>query len=149
MKPWLIGEANPYQSENDPDFAMYPDPPESAGGRLCHRILRMSTTDYLRSFERRNLLHGKWSSPKAREAAQALMNEAKGAPFVLLGAKVCAAFGVAFDPFTYIAFYPAGVGPKISGIRLPHPSGLSRGWNEPGSSDKARKMVFELLGRKP
>lgn len=62
--PILVGEANPYSSH--PDFALYPDPPYSAGGRLCRLLLQMDTDDYLLAFERVNLCPSKWSMPDDR-----------------------------------------------------------------------------------
>jgi hypothetical protein len=46
---WVIGENNPYQSnaEDEQRYAMYPEPPESAGGRLCNLILGMEQRAYL------------------------------------------------------------------------------------------------------
>lgn len=71
---WLIGESNPYQAsvEEGQRYALYPEPAESAGGRLCNLILGMHKLDYLRAFERRNLCHQKWSVPVARASAACL-----------------------------------------------------------------------------
>jgi hypothetical protein len=101
MKVWLIGESNPYQTpESDPEhhFALYPDPPNSAGGRLC-RALKLPDAEYLKRYQRRNLLHTvKWSVPAARRAAATILGAvAERDAVVLLGAKVAAAFGVPFD----------------------------------------------------
>lgn len=135
----LVGEANPYGA--DPRYALYCDPPESAGGRLCHVILKMTAHQYLRTFDRTNLCPSKWSMPVARARAKELL--ATGAPLVLFGAKVCSAFGFAFVPYSYVVtegvFLPAPI------LRLPHPSGLSRAWNEPGAYDRARGYILGLL----
>jgi hypothetical protein len=146
VKPYIVGETNPYQPMLDQRWAMYPNPPQSAGARLCYRILRMDERTYLRTFERRNLLHGHWSLPKARAAAEDLRRESgDGAKFVLLGSKVAEAFGYSFEPFTVhpLVDLPR-CGTKGAALILPHPSGLSRGWNAPGSFDLARKLVLDL-----
>lgn len=70
------------------------------------------------------------------------------APYVLLGAKVSSVFGWLlnredFKPFTrheetaYVRTRPR------SYIILPHPSGLSRAWNEPGAFERARGVLRE------
>lgn len=139
-RPWLVGELNPYGA--DPDMALYPLPEYASGGRLA-RILGLSRTEYLRSFERRNLCVGKWSMKAARIAAAQIEREADCAPLVLLGAKVCDAFGFEFKPF--VACVTGDEVPRSPVVRLPHPSGLSRLWNEPGAAGRARDAVLPLL----
>ena len=130
MKPFLIGESNPYGA--DPRFALYPEPRGCAGWRLCHLVLHVQPHRYRHDFERRNVLVGKWSAPRARDAAARLAAEIGDAKVVLLGAKVCAAFSLAFEPFTVVLGRVA---------ILPHPSGLSRAWNEPGAFERARQVL--------
>lgn len=134
---WLIGENNPYGP--DPEFALYPAPDGCSGWRLCRRILQMDRTAYLGAFERRNLLSQlKWSAPAARAAAMAIMDEAtSGDPFILCGAKVAAAFGLPFEPFKIF-----GTTRRV--LVIPHPSGLSRVWNEPGAFARARAAVIQI-----
>lgn len=139
-RPWLIGELNPFGG--DPDMALYPLPENSSGGRLA-RTLGLSRTDYLRAFERRNLCTEKWRLSLARCAAGQFLAEANGAPIVLLGAKVCAAFAVPFAPFTGYVDERAPAHPLV--VVLPHPSGLNRMWNQPGAQDRARALVLPLL----
>lgn len=140
MKPLLIGEDNPYGS--DPRFALYPRPTFSAGGRLCHRILRLTEKEYIRDFERVNLCGGKWSVKEARKKAMEL-SLGRGqdtSPFVLLGTKVAKVFGVPFEPFTVVP-QPLGGGAHRALIILPHPSGLNRLWNGIDSFEKAREVL--------
>ena len=157
---WLIGETNPYQEDpaRSQRYALYFEPPESAGGRLCRLILGMDERDYLRSFARRNLLAGKWSAPLARASAACLTWELHPGDVVLLfGRKVFEAF---FPELDWSAFMPLfGDGVRQGGalfIPLPHPSGLNRVWNTYGSYSQVRKVVREaaphlasLLGRHP
>jgi hypothetical protein len=147
MRPWLIGEMNPHQKPGeDPShkFDLYPLPRGASGHRLCKLVLGMEMTTYLRSFIRRDLLIAKkWSVPQARKAASAVWAESKGAPLILLGAKVSAAFGFAYEPFTFVK-RDAVVGDRRILI-IPHPSGLCRAWDEPLAFRRARELVLPLL----
>lgn len=127
VKPLLVGEANPYGG--DPYFALYPHPEGCSGHRLCCLILGMRRADYLREFERVNLCWRDWDAREARQRAIELSKVIR--PRILLGAKVARAFGlVPFKPFTL----------EDGGrtLVLPHPSGLSRSWNDAGAYQRAR-----------
>lgn len=146
MRPWLIGESNPHQKPGeDPShkYDLYPLPKGASGHRLCKLVLGMEMTTYLRSFIRRDLLTVKWSVAAARSAASLVWRESGTAPLVLLGAKVSAAFGLAYMPFTSIDHG------CVDGLRkvviLPHPSGLCRAWQEQGAFTRARNLVIPLL----
>lgn len=147
MKPWLIGEMNPHQKPGeDPShkYDLYPLPRGASGHRLCKLVLGMEMTAYLRSFVRRDLLTTKkWSVPQARKAAGVVWAESKCAPLILLGTKVSAAFGLAYEPFTFVK-RDAVVGDRRILI-LPHPSGLCRAWDEPLAFRRARELVLPLL----
>jgi len=156
---WLVAENNPYQTDpiEAQRYALYFEPPQSAGGRLCRQIFGMDEREYLRAFERRNLLHQpKWSVPAAREAARALQREMEkvwrspGNVVVLLGRKVFDAWqdwrsamlgnrtwDGRWAPFTALWWQ----GDRI--IFLPHPSGLCREWNAPGTYARARALLVE------
>lgn len=131
----FVGEANPYGS--DPRYAFYPEPPNSAGGRLCRLILGLPAREYLRRFDRVNLCSGAWDAKEARRVAGAASwNDIERGPVVLLGSKVCAAFGLRFEPFT--------LGPDCRElVILPHPSGLCRLWAVPGAIERARAVLIE------
>jgi hypothetical protein len=129
----FVGESNPYGG--NPVYALYPEPHGCTGWRLCHLILKMDPGVYRDTYGRANLVRGAWSMPRAREAAAAL--RATGHRFVLLGAKVAAAFGHRFEPFTT---------PVTTELILPHPSGLNRMWAEPGMFDRAREAVERFIG---
>lgn len=140
MKPVIVGEHNPYGSS--PEWALYPSPPESAGGRLCRLVMGLSEDDYLRLFRRANLLAtARWSAPAAREAA-GKVDLSCGA--VLLGSRVARAFGLAArGPFSVVDFDSfSGSGPIVL---LPHPSGRCRAWNEPGAFDRAREALSDAF----
>ena len=134
----LVGESNPYGV--DPYYALYPFPAHASGGRLA-RILGMSPDEYLGAFDRRNLLIGRrWSVVAAREEAGRLTHSRR----VLLGARVAAAHGLPFRPFTSTATHFGKV------VILPHPSGRSRAWSDPASVQRARDCVRPfILGTEP
>lgn len=133
--PMLIGESNPYS--DDPEHALLPWPPQSAGARLC-RLLGWTDREYLATFKRGNLLHTeRWSVPRARAAAADLVESHDG-DFVMLGARVADAFrkndlGLFIRDGRF--------------VRLPHPSGLSRAWNDEGSESKLRAVLEEYRCR--
>jgi len=143
MKPLLVGEANPYG--NDPRFALYPYPERASGHRLAVLVMGMEPRQYIRAFDRVNLCPERWSVGVARERADAVKADPSHRVIVLLGSKVAAAFGVKYEPFTVHELWPGFLSPpclaKKRFVVLPHPSGLCRAWNEPGSFDKARRVL--------
>lgn len=151
MKPLLVGESNPYQS--DPRlaqrYALYPEPERCAGWNLCYRVMQLEEDEYLRRFDRVNLCDGKWGMKEARAKAARLEYErhAEDHPIIVLcGSKVCAAFETSFMPFCFERRTPnssLGQGPIYNYVILPHPSGLSRAWNEPGAHERARAVLRE------
>ena len=139
MKVLLVGEYNPYGG--DPRMALYPAPGGSSGQRLA-AILGYARADYLRTFDRVNLLdRSHWSVPEARRAVATLTHRYR----VLHGARVAAAHGVPFVPFARCsALWPSDPG-RGAWLMLPHPSGRSRLWNA-GASNAAllvRALVEE------
>ena len=137
-RPLLVGEDNPY-CLRDPDMALYPYPDGSAGWRLAVRIMGLPRAEYLRRFDRVNLCAGRWSAGEARDRAKDLVSA--GTPhrpaIVLLGGKVCRAFDVEFAPFTLLSRTALA----RCAVILPHPSGRSRAWNEPGAFERARAVL--------
>jgi hypothetical protein len=133
MKPLLVGEANPYGG--DPYFALYPEPDGCAGQRLCKLVMQLDCSEYLARFDRVNLCPRTWSMKLARERASAYRVAELPERIVLLGAKVTRAFGFEYAPFTR----------RLSSrfVILPHPSGLSRAWYEPGAYERARSVLRE------
>jgi len=144
MKPVLVGEANPYGA--DPRYALYCEPANSAGGRLCNLILQMGRNEYVRTFDRVNLCPSKWSMKVARARAHEL--RVAGAPLVLFGSKVCAAFDVDFEPF-WAGRLSDTTGLWVPAVILPHPSGLCRLWNEgagqPANFARAGQLIRGLV----
>lgn len=134
---YLIGEANPYGA--DPKYALYPLPERASGARLCE-ILGLSAKEYLRIFQRRNLCPQDWDTKTARASAQNILAEAgNGSPVIVaLGAKVAKAFGLTVEQFDV---EPVGCALIL---RLPHPSGLCRVWNEPNAVQRARQALADV-----
>jgi hypothetical protein len=155
MKPLLVAESNPYQS--DPRlaqrYALYPDPPHCAGWNLCHTIMQLDEAEYLRRFDRVNLCDGKWGMKEARQRARQLIgtlvhaivlgSEPEPKPVVLFGSKVCSAFDLKFEPFTLPPAEQRVMTGMVPLVILPHPSGLSRAWSEPGAYERARAVLRE------
>lgn len=138
-KPLLVGEANPYGPGQE--FALYPHPEGSAGHRLATKILGLTRKDYLTRYDRANLCETKWSTKEARAEAQRLVDAGDHETFVLFGAKVTSAFlPGAWKPFR-IEQHCAG-----AFVVLPHPSGLSRGWDpdHEASFERARALLREV-----
>lgn len=147
-KPLLVGECNPYGA--NPKYSLFPYPKGSSGERLCFKIMCLTRREYLERFDRVNLCAGKWSIKEARARAEELRS-VPGRTIVLLGAKVATAFGRKFEPFRFDET-PDYYSPKASPLSvpilrrlviLPHPSGLSRTWNEPGAYERARTVLKE------
>lgn len=144
----LVGESNPYGA--DSHYALYPLPERASGGRLA-RALGLSALEYLAAFQRLNLLteplpNGRlWSVPLARaRAAHVLAATAKGDALVLCGAKVAAAFGFDFEcallrpaPILHLTEHAR----QIHAVVIPHPSGLSRVWNQRGMAERVRAAL--------
>lgn len=132
--PLIVGELNPY-SEDD-HFALYPRPRRASGFRLATKIMGLTEMEYIRSFDRVNLCHYKWSTRAAKDAADGHWLHGRNR-FILLGAKVSRAFGFDFEPFTRETR-----GGKVF-VMLPHPSGLCRVWNEVDAVDRARLVLID------
>jgi len=128
----VIGESNPYG--HNPAMALYHLPRGASGDRL-RRILGMTDADYTDQLDKVNLVTGPWVNAWARKAAEVLLERDKHEVLILLGTKVRAAFrGPA--PFT-TERRPGG----SCWVGLPHPSGLSRCWNDVETWYRARRVV--------
>lgn len=135
----VVGELNPHGA--DPRYALYHEPENSAGGRLCRRIMGLRVVSYHRYTRRFNLCTGAWSDTKAAVEAARLETEAAGATIVLLGRKVAEAFGVGAMP-PYSRLLSRRVQDRETPLLLlPHPSGRNREWNDPASYQRARALL--------
>jgi hypothetical protein len=162
----LVGECNPYGPAEE--FALYCDPPGSAGGRL-RRIMGVDEGRYL-AFRRLNLCSGRWSRRAAVLSAARLYDELAAsrpatalATVVLLGVNVA----TAFSAFTVVEragqTRPGAVGRwergsdglgRANWLSLPHPSGLCRVWGSgmwrPGGTvELTRRLLCEVAPHVP
>lgn len=136
MKPLLVGEVNPYNRSQR--YALYPEPKNSAGDRLCRVILGLSARQYLGRFDRMNLCFGRWADDVARSCASQVISSSYGkrqSAVILLGVRVSRAFGAVFEPFTIYREYGFPM------VILPHPSGRNLLWNPEDSAERARTVL--------
>lgn len=143
---WLVGMNNPYGS--DERYALYPEPRGAAGDRLCRVILGMDMRDYMRSFVRRNTMKGNWRLSEAKVSAASVFRELPpGTTVVLLGQQVWEAWKAVIP--TRLPGAPSWapfltkrdqVG-DLTFITFPHPSGLSRAWNDKSNISLARSTL--------
>jgi len=140
-RPVLLGMNNPVSS--DPAHALYPHPPGCAGHRLWGMLNeampsgeQVSRSQYLRAFDRRNLVAGKtWSQAEARAGAGELTRELRGRVVVVLGQQPRQALGL---PLHLI--HPI-VHEGVTWRQVPHPSGRNHYYNDATN----RRVVGELL----
>lgn len=159
MRPLLIGQAPGPNTE--PSLPLYPVPKTSAGGRLA-AIMGLKRTQYLRHFDRVNLLYqfpgrhkrdDKFPVGLARAAAQAMLPLLGGRRVVLVGRNVSTAFGLGQLPYhvwdeVYCGARQFGPGRADSTVRIacvPHPSGRCRWYNSEENRLEARTFWEELL----
>lgn len=148
MKPVLLGMNNPYSY--DDYYALYPEPENSAGARLCAMFLAageragypVTRQNYIDGFERRNLVRGdEWSMTRAKAAALPLFPLLQGKKVVICGKSVLKAMELrdhgwltwsnrARDPVDY--------------INIPHPSGLCREYNNLAMVNQVGDLLLSL-----
>lgn len=119
---------------------LFPYPRNSAGGRLL-KLSAMEPAPYLGRLRRTNLFEHhrtKWPALTQTQAHALAMHEelARGplVRVVLLGTRVAQAFG--FD-----AFWQSSEKDGVSYTTIPHPSGLSRAYNDPKVRIAARSAL--------
>lgn len=144
----IVGEDNPY--EEDPKMALFHLPRGASGDRL--RVhLGMSDTDY-RGIPKMNLCKRSWDPVEAVATAEEILDSHD--VVVCLGAKVRAAFGVkdcwarevrAAD-VTWVLSDP---GHRCTVVTIPHPSGRSMAWNDPGARARARTLLRHVAPHFP
>jgi hypothetical protein len=128
----------------DPRHALAPYPAGSAGHRLWRMLQavrpELFRADYLRAFDRRNLLPGlEWSAARAREAVRGL-ELPRGSTVVVLGDEVRRALSLErclVHP-RHSPDFPEEDAPVFR--QLPHPSGRNLFYNSP-----AHRLIAGLL----
>lgn len=152
MKTVLIGQAPSRTS--DPRRPLSGDPLASKLAALCG----LTKAEYLRAFERRNLLDrwpGKatkgdaWPAKEALSAAWNLGPRLRGRRAIFLGRRVAEAFGMPKRaPFLdWVAFRvrprPGNrAGHSVGEAAIfPHPSGVNLWWNDPRNVRRAARFL--------
>jgi hypothetical protein len=148
-RPMILGMNNPLSDA--PEHALYPLPAGCTGSRLFG-ILKLvwpeiGFRDYLRSYERRNLVVGQaWSAVAGRIAADVLREEIAKRRSVqqiaVLGAQTWAAIHGHRDDTPVLASL------RVSNIvwnRLPHPSGRNPWYNVEENRLAAARLLLSLL----
>ncbi len=119
------------------------DPAFGSGGRLA-RLAGLGPGEFLRSFDRANL----YSSPGERtpeddlRAGANLLPVLRGRRVVALGRRARSALGID-QGSAWFEWSPAPGGFVASS--MPHPSGLSRWWNDPANVSLASSFLRGLL----
>lgn len=135
---------NPLSSR--PDHVLYPLPHGCTGNRLwqmLHAETGARMRDYLATFERRNLVVGKWDAQLARQGAVELLAQmGTDRRVVLLGAEVRRAFGHAKQAPAMV--YAASAGDSNSYYQIPHPSGRNLWYNDLGNRAVVARLLAEL-----
>ncbi len=143
----LVGELNPYGA--DPDYALYYEPPTSAGGRLQRLILGLPARRWYLPIWRVNLCAGTWD----RDAASVRMRElwrgdAPWRTVILLGEKPRSAFPEP-APMMFGAMAIGHPDAQRTVVCLPHPSGRNqRAWGRP-HIQRTRLLLQELVPEIP
>lgn len=139
--PVLVGEA-PGRNTN-PKAPLFPYPTTSAGGKLL-TLSGLPAETYLRSFRRVNLFDtvpDKWSAPASRRAWALLgFSEDTTHAIVMLGRRVSLAAGCKDQDLEACR----SVGWDNYVWAIPHPSGLSRAYNDPAVRARVRELLVRL-----
>lgn len=143
MKPLLIGQAP--GPNTLPSHPLFPAPSTSTGARL-QRMMGLSRSEYLRQFDRMNLLRaypGAWANgdkfplTAARVAAQAIEPLLRDRVVVLVGRNVAEAFGHGHLDFFVWEEAPAW---GYHFATIPHPSGRNHWYNRPENLARAKEF---------
>lgn len=146
MKPILLGMNNPISS--DSEHALYPYPPGCTGHRLWEmlRAVRPEVMrwDYLKTFDRRDLVSGKlWTISLARDAVRELVLP-PGSVVVVLGEEVRRVLSLErclIHPRSS-PDWPEPGGPVFR--QLPHPSGRNPWYRHPTNRLLAGLLLAQL-----
>jgi hypothetical protein len=132
---------NPVSSA--PEHALYPYPPGCTGHRILEmlreRLPEITRSQYLRTFDRRNLVDGKeWLPGEAQKRAASVIEEMRGREVVVLGAAPRRIIGL-----PELLIHPL----QWRGAtwrQLPHPSGRNLWYNDATCRMLASCLLAEL-----
>lgn len=154
----IVGEAPSQAGLGSGEWALYPEPSTSTGGRLC-RLADMDTDHYLAAFRRMNAFSG-WKryyppadfvAAGARVAAEVVRSFA--GVVVLLGSRCERACGVWEN--TRLRWRQVrhlggqDLGRAVAVASIPHPSGLNRLYSSPVIRAEARTILRQAAGLEP
>lgn len=151
MKPLLIGQAP--GPNTDPRLPLYPLPSTSAGGRLAE-FMGLSRTQYLRSFDRVNVLQefpGKYERDDKFPVAQAKIAAAAMKPFlsgrdvVFVGRSVADVFG--YKGIDFCTWYQDDSLETYFAC-IPHTSGRNFWYNKEENRSLVRRFWDDFLAKK-
>ncbi len=144
----LVGELNPYGA--DPDYALYYEPPVSAGGRLQRLVLGLPARHWYLPIWRVNLCTGDWDRDAALVAARDLTGPSvPWSTLILLGQKVRSAFP-SMQPDMFAALTDGGSDmPTRTIVCLPHPSGRNPIWTDRANVERARSLLRKIIPEIP
>lgn len=113
--------------------------PEGASGRRLARILGVERVSEVAAtvnlFDQPTTV---WVFEEAEARARSLLDARREARWILCGRRVARAFGLAADA-PWMDWSPLDYG-RLAAV-LPHPSGLSRWWNESANVEGARAWL--------
>lgn len=141
MRPLLVGMNNPLSEH--PRFALYPAPAGCTGWRIWQLVADVMTdNEYLRGYERTNLVSGRrWSAAAAREAAPLLRQRLVGRRSIIFGKETASHLGLNnLERGTWNAAAENG---QVA--LLPHPSGRNLWYNTEENRETARRVLLEAL----
>ncbi len=142
MRPVILGMNNPHST--DPRHALAPYPKGVAGYRLWKMLNgirpEISRTEYMRVFDRRNLLNEKfWDPVRSRRNSEDLWQTLEGHTVLVLGQAV--------RNVLWLSKEPPLLWRDHRGVRwcsVPHPSGLNRWYNDPENVTAVGMRLEEL-----
>ena len=146
-RPVLLGMNNPHGPRSE--FALYPIPATSAGGRI-QAMSGLSRRDYLERFDRQNVLATvEWDAKRARLEAPIIRKALAGRIVIALGAAVNSVMrgGTEHELAPPFRWTPDGAGGWIA--KAPHPSGRSTFYNDPLHRELLRIFLEETLAWQP
>lgn len=147
LKTVLLGENNPQSA--DPARALWPAPAGAAGYNLFKllraRVPEATEQDYLRAFDRRNLLDSvEWDKKKGAIAGPVVWDELTNRRVVLLGMTV---LRCVFGEEGAVGIQPIEWRTDLEGRTwcfLPHPSGRNLWYNDDANRAAAELLMEEL-----
>jgi hypothetical protein len=139
-RPVLLGMNNPLSVRLE--HALYPHPPGCTGWRIwkmLEEVTGATRLEYVRAFDRVNLVTGAWSAEAAVLAGEALRARWRGRVVVVLGDQPRRALGL---PRLFL--HPQTTLDGVTWRQIPHPSGRNHFYNDAGARALVGQMLAEL-----